>query len=106
MGADKGTALTVVACVARHFKCCVSACNVSLWNISSTLLLTEPANLNSSCTDQAGVERPPRSKHATGLTVAAKKEEWVLEHVGVSNSHNIINRHRLSRKCDHQVLKL
>lgn len=95
VGADKGTALTVVVCVASHVKCCVSACNVSLWNTSSILLLADPVNLNSSCIDQAGMERPPRSKCAAGLAVAAEKEEWVLEHAGVSNSHNIINRHRL-----------
>lgn len=106
-GADKGTALSVVVCVASNIKCCVSVCNVSLWNTSSALLLADPVNLNnSSCIDQTGIERPHRCKCATGLSVAAEKEEWVLDHAGVSNSHNIINRHRLPQKCDHKVLKL
>lgn len=100
VGADEGTALSEVACVGSHVKGCVNACNVSLWNTSSTLLLAEPANLNnSSCIGQAGMERPARSKCATGPAVSAEKEEWGLEHAGGSNSRNIINRHRLPRKC-------
>lgn len=62
--------------MASNIKCCVSVCNVSLWNTSSTLLLADPVNLNnSSCIDQAGIERPHRCKCATGLPVAAEKEE-------------------------------
>lgn len=100
MGADKGIALSVVARVASYVECCASVCNVCLWNTRSTLLHAEPANLNnSSCIDQSGM------MCVTDLTVAAEEDESVLDHAGVSNSHNMINRHISPRKCDHQVLK-